>query len=103
MREADLRRYVVTIDGNALRFLLYKKPDGKVATILDACAICGDTGFYNSGAQGITCKNCSAPVNPQTVGDGGGCNPIPFEATSDGTSVTVTADALRTAASQMHH
>jgi FTR1 family protein len=103
MREGDLRRYFVTIDGNALRFLLYKKPDGKVATILDACAICGDAGFYNNGAQGITCKNCSAPVNPQTVGDGGGCNPIPFEATNDGTSVTVTADALRTAASQMHH
>lgn len=103
MHEGDLRRYTVTIDGNTLRFLLYKKPDGKVAAVLDACAICGDAGFYNSGRQGITCKNCSAPVNPQTVGEGGGCNPIPFEATNDGSSVTVMANALRTAASQMHH
>jgi uncharacterized membrane protein len=103
MREGDLRRYSAQIDGNAVRFLLYKKPDGTVATVMDACTICGDTGFYNSGAQGITCKNCDAPVNPQSVGQGGGCNPIPLESTTDGSSVTITAAQITAAASQMHH
>ena len=102
MREGDLRRYTVQLDGNAVRFLLYKKPDGSVATIMDACTICGDTGFYNSGAQGITCKNCDAPVNPQSVGQGGGCNPIPLESTTDGNSVTITAAQISAAASHMH-
>ena len=103
MREGDLHRYVTQIDGNSVRFLLYKKPDGSVATIMDACTICGDTGFYNSGSQGITCKNCDAPVNPQSVGQGGGCNPIPLESTTDGRSVTITAAQITAAASQMHH
>jgi uncharacterized membrane protein len=103
MREGDLRRYSAQIDGNAVRFLLYKKPDGTVATVMDACTICGDTGFYNSGGQGITCKNCDAPVNPQSVGQGGGCNPIPLESTTDGSSVTITAAQITAAASQMHH
>jgi high-affinity iron transporter len=102
MREGDLRRYTVQLNGNAVRFLLYKKPDGSVATIMDACTICGDTGFYNSGAQGITCKNCDAPVNPQSVGQGGGCNPIPLESTTDGNSVTITAAQITAAASHMH-
>jgi uncharacterized membrane protein len=42
-------------------------------------------------------------VNPQTVGQGGGCNPIPLEAATDGTTVTITAQQIMAAASQMHH
>ena len=103
MQTGDLRRLTTTIDGKAYRFLLYKKPDGSVATILDACSICGDQGFYNSGAQGLTCKNCDAPVNPQTVGQGGGCNPIPLEASNDGSQVIITARQILAAAQQMHH
>ena len=103
MLDGELRRMTTTIDGTHYRFLLYKKPDGSVATVLDACSICGDAGFYNSGSQGITCKNCDAPVNPQTVGQGGGCNPIPLEAANDGTTVTITAQQIMAAASQMHH
>lgn len=102
MREGDLRRYVVRIDGADYRFLLYRKPDGKVASILDACSICGDIGFYNSGSQGITCKNCDAPVNPHTVGQAGGCNPIPLESATDGESVTITAAQIKAASAQMH-
>jgi FTR1 family protein len=102
MREGELRRITTTIEGKSYRFLLYKKPDGTVATVLDACSICGDAGFYNSGAQGITCKNCNAPVNPQSVGQGGGCNPIPLESTNDGANVTITAAQVVAAAQQMH-
>jgi uncharacterized membrane protein len=103
MHEGDLRRLSTTVDGKAYRFLLYKKPDGSVATILDACSICGDIGFYNSGSQGLTCKNCNAPVNPQSVGQGGGCNPIPLESSNDGANVTITAAQIQAAAQQMHH
>ena len=28
----------------------------------------------------VVCKNCGAPVNPQSVGIPGGCNPIPVHA-----------------------
>src|SRR5258708_13046160 len=66
------------IDDKEVRFLLFKKPDGRIATVLDACQICGPVGFYKSGNQ-IICKNCSAPVNPQSVGQAGGCNPIPLK------------------------
>jgi uncharacterized membrane protein len=43
-------------------------------------------GFFK-GPNGIVCKNCAAPINAQSVGTRGGCNPIPLKA-------SVTPDAI---------
>jgi high-affinity iron transporter len=85
-----------------VRFLLYRKPDGKVASIFDACQICGGVGFYK-GANGLICKNCSAPINPQSVGQSGGCNPIPLPATQDADSVVIKITDLAQQAGQFSH
>jgi len=84
--DGDLHRFQAKENGTEIRFWLYQKPDGKIATVFDACEICGSVGFYKS-ANGVTCKNCGAPVNPQSVGSKGGCNPVPLTATQ-------TADAI---------
>lgn len=84
--DGDLHRYQAKENGIEIRFFLYQKPDGKIATVFDACEICGAVGFYKSG-NGVICKNCAAPINPQSVGTAGGCNPIPLKATQ-------TADAI---------
>ena len=77
--DGGLHRFEATENGNEIRFWLYQKPDGKVATVFDACQICGAVGFYKS-AQGVICKNCAAPITGQSVGTEGGCNPIPLKA-----------------------
>ncbi len=77
--DGELHRYEAKEGGTEVRFWLYQKPDGKVATLLDACEICGGAGFYKS-SHGVTCKNCASPINPQSVGMAGGCNPIPLKA-----------------------
>ena len=82
----DLHRFEAKEKGTEVRFWLYQKPDGKIATVFDACEICGAVGFYKSG-NGVVCKNCAAPINPQSVGSAGGCNPMPLKATQ-------TADAI---------
>ena len=78
--DGDLHRFQAKEGGNEVRFWLYQKPDGKIATVFDACEICGSVGFYKSG-NGVVCKNCAAPINPQSVGTAGGCNPVPLKAT----------------------
>jgi len=82
--DGDLHRYAAREDGTQIRFLLYQKPDGKVAAVFDACQICGPVGFFK-GPNGLVCKNCAAPINGQSVGTPGGCNPVPLHsnATSD--------------------
>ncbi|HEU5452440.1 MAG TPA: Fe-S-containing protein [Terriglobales bacterium] len=84
----ELHRYSTEIDGTEVRFWLYRKPDGKIATVFDACEICGAAGFYKS-SQGIICKNCAAPINPQSVGQEGGCNPVPLKATQTGDAILI--------------
>jgi high-affinity iron transporter len=86
VQDGDLHRYSAQENGTAVRFWLYQKPDGKIATVLDACEICGAVGFYK-GPNGVVCKNCAAPINPQSVGMPGGCNPVPLNA-------QVTADSI---------
>ena len=102
LAEGDLRRYSVDVNGVKVRFLLYRKPDGKVASIFDACQICGGIGFYK-GTSGLVCKNCAAPINPQSVGQTGGCNPIPLHSTQDGDSVVISVTDLAQQAGQFSH
>ena len=82
--DGDLHRFAALENGTTIRFWLYKKPDGKIATVFDACQICGGVGFYKS-ANGVVCKNCASPINGQSIGTKGGCNPVPLIAqmTSD--------------------
>jgi high-affinity iron transporter len=86
--DGDLHRFQARENGTEVRFFLYQKPDGKIATVFDACQICGAVGFYKSG-NGVICKNCAAPINPQSVGTAGGCNPIPLQARQTADSIVI--------------
>ncbi len=86
--DGDLHRFQAQENGLDIRFWLYQKPDGKIATVFDACEICGAVGFYK-GPNGVVCKNCAAPVNPQSIGTGGGCNPIPLKASQTADAVII--------------
>lgn len=86
--DGDLHRYQAKENGVDVRFFLYQKPDGKIATVFDACEICGAVGFFKSGS-GVVCKNCAAPINPQSVGTAGGCNPIPLKTTTTADSIVI--------------
>jgi FTR1 family protein len=86
VQDGDLHRFQAKENGVEVRFWLYQKPDGKIATVLDACEICGAVGFYK-GSNGVICKNCAGPINAQSVGMPGGCNPIPLR-------TQTTADAV---------
>jgi high-affinity iron transporter len=91
--EGDLHFYAAQVQGTRVRFFLYRKPGGEIAAIADACQICGSQGFQraSTGAGGgVMCKNCAAPINPQSVGHAGGCNPIPLKAAVSGARVTIT-------------
>src|ERR1700730_2811474 len=86
--DGDLHRFQAQENGTPIRFWLYQKPDGKIATVFDACQICGAVGFYKT-ATGVVCKNCAAPINPQSVGTAGGCNPIPLKTSQTADSVVI--------------
>jgi high-affinity iron transporter len=88
VQDGDLHRYQALENGVEVRFWLYQKPDGKIATVLDACEICGAVGFYK-GSNGVICKNCAGPINAQSVGMPGGCNPIPLRAETTANAIII--------------
>jgi high-affinity iron transporter len=96
--DGDLHRFAANEKGTEVRFFLYQRPDGRIATVFDACQICGAVGFYKS-ANGVVCKNCAAPINPQSVGQAGGCNPIPLKATQTADSIIIQEADIATGAS----
>ncbi len=67
----------------AVRFLVVKRTDQDVAVALDVCAICPPAGYRQEGDQ-ILCENCNAPINLDTIGLAGGCNPVPLPFTLAG-------------------
>ncbi|HEX3818714.1 MAG TPA: Fe-S-containing protein [Candidatus Sulfotelmatobacter sp.] len=86
--DGDLHRFEANENGTEIRLWLYQKPDGRIATVFDACEICGAKGFYKSGNR-ILCKNCGAPINPQSVGAPGGCNPAPLKSVQTADSIII--------------
>lgn len=98
LADRKLHKYAVEIESTTERFFLLQRADGSVATAFDACAICPPKGYIQRRRQ-LVCKNCDAPINIESVGEPGGCNPIPMQSTLRDGSVTVTASALATGVS----
>ncbi len=99
INDEKLHRYGVMVDDGKggvrqIRFLLFKKPDGNIVSVADACQICGPVGFY-IGSQGITCKMCASPLNAASMGQAGGCNPVPLKSTNAGGQITIASADLK--------
>ncbi len=75
--DGRLQRYVLDVDGHAVRFIAIKTGEGRYGTAFDACQICGTSGYFQRGSN-VICLNCEAVVYTPAIGRGGGCNPIPL-------------------------
>ena len=80
VEDGNLHRFVyVTPNKVETRFIVIKKPNSSAYGIgLDACDICGQTGYYQRGDQ-VVCNRCDVVMNVNTIGFKGGCNPIPID------------------------
>ena len=84
----------VTQGGVGVRFIIIKKPGSSAYGIgLDACEICGETGYYERDGQ-VVCKLCDVVMNINTIGFKGGCNPIPVEYSISDGYIILPTDAL---------
>jgi FTR1 family protein len=90
--DGNLHRFILA--GHPTRFIVMKVGN-KIATALDACEICGSQGYVQEGPA-VICLNCSADINPATIGESGGCNPIQLHSIQkDGMIVIHEKDLLK--------
>lgn len=78
LEDNHLHRYIYhSGDGVDVRFFVIKKAENSYGVVLDACEICGPSGYFERKDQ-VVCKLCDVVMNRGTIGFKGGCNPIPF-------------------------
>ncbi len=105
-----LRRFAVTLPGGAasgrgaaaaapvVRFIAVplddpRRPGAVIATAFDACEICGAKGYYQEGSN-IACLHCGSTIYPPSIGQRGGCNPIPLPSRREGGELVLRASDL---------
>jgi uncharacterized membrane protein len=76
--DGKMRKYAIARNGESYRFIVMMKPDGEVVAVLDACKICPPRGYVQR-ADHVVCKYCNTPMPTQSLGQPGGCNPIPVK------------------------
>jgi uncharacterized membrane protein len=91
--DGHLHRFAyIASEGVEVRFIVIKKNESAWGVGLDACDICGATGYYERDDE-VICKLCDVVMNKSTIGFKGGCNPVPLAYTvSDGNMVIQTQD-----------
>ena len=91
--DGRIRKYSFRHKGAAYRVIVMMRPDGEVVAALDACEICPPTGYVQRGEH-IICKYCSTPIPVQSLGQSGGCNPIPVQYRIEGNNLTMIKDDI---------
>ncbi len=78
LEDDKLHRYAyVSEQGIEVRFIAIKKSEGSYGIGLDACDICGPSGYFERNGE-VVCKLCDVVMNKGTIGFPGGCNPVPI-------------------------
>ncbi|MDF1487868.1 DUF2318 domain-containing protein [Tessaracoccus caeni] len=79
--------------GTEVRFIVIQKNPTSFGTGLDACEICGPSGYYERDGK-VVCRECDVIMNTQTIGFPGGCNPIPIDYELTGNALLFQVDEL---------
>ncbi len=94
VKDGHLHRFVYrTSGGEMVRYIVILKGGSAYGVGLDACEICGATGYYERDNQ-VICKLCDVQMNKATIGTRGGCNPIPIEYSIEGGKLKVPKSEL---------
>lgn len=78
INDGNLHRFMhKSPSGVAIRYIVIKKTATAYGVGLDACDICGPSGYYQRKDQ-VVCILCDVVMNKATIGFPGGCNPVPL-------------------------
>lgn len=101
-KDMHLQRFQATVDGHPVRFIAVPVDDKgdvpEIATAFDSCLICGPRGYYQQGTT-VTCLHCGSAIYPPSIGQPGGCNPVPLKSRVEAGQLVLAASDLATGAS----
>jgi uncharacterized membrane protein len=93
--DGNLHMFRLDAAGTEIRFLVVRQPTGW-GVALDACRICGRSGYRQDGSN-VLCRNCGSAIYIPTIGQAGGCNPVGLPSRVEGADIVVDVPALANA------
>ncbi len=93
LMDGRLHKFSLTEQGEEIRLIIIRKPDNTISVCLDACEICAPEGYGQQGDH-VICIFCNTPIPVRTMGEPGGCNPIPLTAATDEQFVKIELDEI---------
>jgi uncharacterized membrane protein len=92
--DGRLHRFVYTSrKGVDVRYIVIKKSETAYGVGLDACDVCGPSGYFERKGQ-VVCILCDVVMNKSTIGFAGGCNPVPVKFVVRDGSIIIDAAVL---------
>jgi uncharacterized membrane protein len=94
VNDGALYRFVhKTSDGTGVRYIVIRKSEVAYGVGLDACDVCGASGYYQRKDQ-VVCILCDVVMNISTIGFPGGCNPVPLKHVIENGAVVIETSVL---------
>lgn len=93
LMDGGLHKFSLSLERKEVRLLIIRKDTGRLTVCLDACEICPPDGYGQREDQ-VVCIYCNTPIPIKTLGEPGGCNPIPLSFTVDDRFVRIEAGEI---------
>lgn len=105
LNDGDLHRFVHKVFQNGVstdvRYIIIQKNETAYGVGLDACDVCGASGYFQRKGQ-VICILCDVVMNKSTIGLPGGCNPVPLRFTIESGGIVISTDDLANEASRFY-
>jgi hypothetical protein len=93
LMDGSMHTFSLVHEGEEIRILIVRKTDNSLSVCLDACEICPPDG-YGQRADHVVCIYCGTPIHIDSLGQPGGCNPIPLDADIDARFVKIRREEI---------
>ena len=90
--DGHIHFYEATTTKGTVRFFVIQV-GSRLEACADACQICGDKGYFESGGA-VVCRNCTSPIALNSLGRAGGCNPIALPHRIEGDRLSIAVSDL---------
>lgn len=88
-----LHKFSLNHEGETINLLIIRKSNNALSVCLDACEICPPEGYGQRGDH-VVCIYCGTPIPIDSLGQPGGCNPIPLSYAVDERFVKIRVDEI---------
>jgi uncharacterized membrane protein len=93
LSDGSVHFFRTEVDGTPQDFMVFRQPDGHWLAAIAGCMICGRHGYRQEGMN-VICRNCGAEIPISTLGQVGGCNPIPVPSRLESGALVLQASDL---------